>query len=161
MPVPRTQQPPAGALAIAPSDREPDVPTTTATITTPAETLVTFMHNSVGCEACRLLAKAGLKGRGERLHVLTTSDYLVVTDVDDIHSPGASVSGQRIADVASGSVYRLLPTPAPFVDPRRHVGASGIALLTVGRGGRHLVAVGSVDGGPCDHDRVFDAIEER
>lgn len=161
MSVTRTQLPPASSIDALPPDRDIGAPTSSPAGTAPAEARVTFMHNSIGCEACRLLASAGLVARGEKLHVLTTSDYIVVTDVDDIHSPGASVSGQRIAEIASGSVYRLLATPAPFVDPRRHVGATGIAVMTVGRRGRRLVAVGSVDGAPCDHERVFDAVEER
>jgi hypothetical protein len=161
MSVMRTEQPLYSSVSPTAPDVERSHPKSPGPRIAPIEARVTFMSNSIGCEACRLLAMAGITKRSERLHVLTTSEYLVVTNVDDIHAPGGSISGQRIADVASGSVYRLLATPAPFVDPRRHVGAIGIAVMTMGRRGRRLVAVGSVDGAPCDHDRVFDASEER
>jgi hypothetical protein len=122
---------------------------------------VMFMRNSVSCPACALLQPFRAAAATHFLHVVVSGDHLVVTEADDLHAPGRSVSALRITELADVTVYRLLGQPSPGVDPAQHAPAAGIAILSHRDGRRRLKVTGVADGLPVHHDCIFDAVEHR
>ena len=125
----------------------------------PRHDFVMFMHNATNCHACRLMQSFGANIVARSLHVAVAGNRLVVTEADDLHVPGRSLSAQWIMDLASVSVYRLLSDPLPGVDPGHHAPAAGIAVLSWPNGRRRLKVTGVAEGLATHHDCIFDAVE--
>jgi hypothetical protein len=123
--------------------------------------IVMFMHNVITCHACHLMQSFAANTGARSLHVAVSGDRLVVTEADDLHAPGRSLSAQRIMDLADVSVFRLLGQPLPGVDHARHTPAAGIAILSWSGGRRRLKVTGVAEGLASHHDCLFDALEKR
>jgi hypothetical protein len=122
---------------------------------------VMFMRNTVSCPACALLQPFRTAAAAHFLHVVVSGDHLVVTEADDLHAPGRSLSALRIMELADLTVYRLLDKPSLGVDPAQHASAAGIAVLSHRDGRRRLKVTGVADGLQAHHDCIFDAVEHR
>lgn len=131
-----------------------------AILGTKSEEFVTFMQNRTKCDGCQVLATAGGVRRSERLHIVLSSDYIVVTEAEDLHAPGRTISGRRIAEFPEVTIFRLLAEPAPGANRAKHRAAAGIAVMSWSKRRRRLMATGVLDGAGCAHDRILDAIEE-
>jgi hypothetical protein len=126
----------------------------------PRHDIVMFMHNAITCHACHLLQTFEGNIVARSLYVAVSGNHLVVTEADDLHVPGRSLCAQRIMDLASVTVYRLLGNPLPGVDPAQHAPAAGIAILSWSGGRRRLKVTGVAEGFAAHHDCLFDALEK-
>lgn len=125
----------------------------------PPEDLSVFMGNRVRCGACRAIRELIGGPLVRRLHVVVGGDEIAVTEADDLHNPGRTLSGRRILDGGRSSVFRLQAHPHAWVKPDRHASAAGVAVLGWRDGRRTLQVFGAADGLPSFHDCLIDAAE--
>lgn len=118
-----------------------------------------FMSNKIRCAACRTIQDLSGKPAPRRLHVLIGADEIAVTEADDLHNPGRTLSGRRILDGGHSIVFRLMSEPHAWVKANHHAAGIGVAVLGWRQGQRTLQVFGVADGLPSFHDCLLDAVE--
>lgn len=118
-----------------------------------------FMENTLHCSACRTIAALGGASYPRRLHVVLDGNGIIITDADDLHSPGVSLAGERILVGDKAEVFRLLATAPKWAKFARQASATGVAVLAWGNGRRSLKVFGAANGLPTFHDTLVDAVE--
>ena len=121
---------------------------------------VLFMRNAVTCPVFHLIQHYSATKPAKRLHVVVNDQELIVTTADDLHRPGLSLCGRQVMDRPGVKMFRLLDEALPGVDPRHHVSAAGIAVLSWSKGVHRLKVTGLAMGLTCKHDRIFDAVDD-
>ncbi len=124
---------------------------------------VMFMRSSVKCRACEIIGRYGVSCLGQRLHVLMSGDFLVVTVADNLHRPGLSICGRKVMEMPGTMIFQLLAEPVKSAGIVYHTPAAGSAVLTWSQFSRplkrRLVVAGVAEGLSCNPDPIFDAIE--
>ncbi|MGE0698298.1 MAG: hypothetical protein AB7O57_04310 [Hyphomicrobiaceae bacterium] len=102
----------------------------------------------------------GFGGDGSRLHVVLAADQLIVTEAENLHEPGATITGRKMFDFPGGIVFRLSQDEPQR--PHRHQcsPATGIAVLTLTLRRRRLSVTGALMGMQGSPARMIDATEE-